>query len=493
MVTLFLFLCVQTQIVQTFLNMEQKKIPLRDVVLNEHNPRQITDEKFNKLVESILVFHKMLELRPVVLDDNSIALGGNMRTRALNWIAKATEKQIIERLQRQLKFKQETEYEQQAIIAYWMEWKKKPVVDVCYASDLSEDERKEFVIKDNIGFGDWDSDILANEWDAELLDDWGLDVWQEDDEDSGAGDGGNNNGSLQDKFVVPPFSILDTRQGYWKARKKTWREMIGDVGESRENTLDSETGIMSTMNNGVSLFDPVLAEALCKWFTPNAGAKIYDCFAGDTQKGLVFGMCGFEFTGIELRQEQIDVNNAVLSRFDELSVSVKYICDDGQNVLNHIAKDTQDLLFSCPPYYDLEVYSDKPNDASNQPTYEGFINILDNAYTSALQCLKDNRFAVIVVGDVRDKKGFYYDFTGDIKRIFARNGVSLYNELIIVEPIGTLPQRVSRYMINRKIGKCHQNVLVFFKGNPADIKDTFPAIEYESKDIEEFSDSDIEE
>ena len=97
---------------QTFLNMEQKKIPLRDVVLNEHNPRQITDEKFNKLVESILVFHKMLELRPVVLDDNSIALGGNMRTRALNWIAKATEKQIIERLQRQLKFKQKTEYEQ---------------------------------------------------------------------------------------------------------------------------------------------------------------------------------------------------------------------------------------------------------------------------------------------------------------------------------------------------------------------------------------------
>ena len=90
---------------------------------------------------------------------------------------------------KQLKFKQKTEYEQQAIIAYWMEWKKKPVVDVCYASDLSEDERKEFVIKDNIGFGDWDSDILANEWDAELLDDWGLDVWQEDDEDSGAGDG----------------------------------------------------------------------------------------------------------------------------------------------------------------------------------------------------------------------------------------------------------------------------------------------------------------
>lgn len=473
--------------------MEQKKIPLRDVVLNESNPRQITDEKFNKLVESILVFHKMLELRPVVLDDNSIALGGNMRTRALNWIAKATEKQITERLFKQLKFRQKTEYEQQAIFSYWMEWKKKPVVDVCYASDLSEDERKEFVIKDNIGFGEWDSDMLANEWDAELLDDWGLDVWQDDGEGAGSGDGSNSNGSLQDKFVVPPFSILDTRQGYWKARKKTWREMIGDVGESRENTLDSETGIMSTMNNGVSLFDPVLAEALCKWFTPNAGAKIYDCFAGDTQKGLVFGMCGFEFTGIELRQEQIDVNNAVLSRFEELSVSVKYICDDGQNVLNHIAKDTQDLLFSCPPYYDLEVYSDKPNDASNQPTYEGFINILDNAYTNALQCLKDNRFAVIVVGDVRDKKGFYYDFTGDIKRIFARNGVSLYNELIIVEPIGTLPQRVSRYMINRKIGKCHQNVLVFFKGNPAEIKNTFPVIEYESKDIEEFSDAESEE
>lgn len=461
--------------------MEQKKIPLRDVVLNEHNPRQITDEKFNKLVESILVFHKMLELRPVVLDDNSIALGGNMRTRALNWIAKATEKQIIERLQRQLKFKQKTEYEQQAIIAYWMEWKKKPVVDVCYASDLSEDERKEFVIKDNIGFGDWDSDILANEWDAELLDDWGLDVWQEDDEDSGAGDGGNNNGSLQDKFVVPPFSILDTRQGYWKARKKTWREMIGDVGESRENTLDSETGIMSSLNNGVSILDPVMAEVVCKWFGIEDG-KAFDCFAGDTVFGYVAASLGMSFTGIELREEQAALNNERVQGLD-----AHYVCDDGQNVLNHIAKDTQDLLFSCPPYYDLEVYSDKPNDASNQSTYEGFIQILENAFTGAIQCLKQNRFAIIVVGDIRSKEGCYYDFTGDIKRIFKNNNMPLYNECIIIEPLGTLPQRVQRYMRNRKVGKCHQNVLVFYKGDVKEIPNNFKEIEYASEDVEQFS------
>jgi len=242
---------------------------------------------------------------------------------------------------------------------------------------------------------------------------------------------------------------------------------------------------MASINSGVSLFDPVLAEALCKWFTPTIGAKIFDCFAGDTQKGFVFGHCGYEFTGIELRQEQIDVNNEVLSNFN---LPVKYICDDGQNVAKHIKKDSQDLLFSCPPYFDLEVYSDNPKDASNQDDYDGFLRILDNALTNSIECLKDERFSVIVVGDVRDKKtGFYHSLTGDVKDIFKRNGMLLYNELIIVEAIGTLPQRVGRYMTNRKIGKCHQNVLVFYKGDPAKIKDTFASIDYTEEDVEKFN------
>ncbi len=97
-------------------------------------------------------------------------------------------------------------------------------------------------------------------------------------------------------------------------------------------------------------------------------------------------------------------------------MNARYICDDGQNVAQHFEPESQDLLFSCPPYFDLEKYSDLPNDASNQGSYEDFIKILENAFTGAVSCLKENRFAAICVGDVRDKNtGFYYDFCGDIK------------------------------------------------------------------------------
>ena len=137
-------------------------------------------------------------------------------------------------------------------------------------------------------------------------------------------------------------------------------------------------------------------------------------------------------------------------------------------------------MFSCPPFFDLEVYSDLPNDASNQQSYEDFIKILDNAFTGAISCLKDDRFAAIVVGDIRRQDGFYYDFITDIKNIFIKNGMGLYNEMVLVEPIGTLPQRVGRYMTNRKIGKCHQNVLVFYKGDTSKIKNNFPKLDIDA-------------
>lgn len=164
-----------------------------------------------------------------------------------------------------------------------------------------------------------------------------------------------------------------------------------------------------------------------------------------------------------------------------------YINDDGQNVLKHFEENSMDLLFSCPPYFDLEHYSDLPNDASNAPTYEQFIKILENAFVDSIKCLRENRFAVIVVGDIRNKiTGFYYDFVGDIKRIFINNGVKLYNELILVECIGSAIIRAAGNMASRKVTKTHQNVLVFYKGDPKNIKQQFNKIEYDSEDLELF-------
>lgn len=323
-------------------------------------------------------------------------------------------------------------------------------------------------------------------------------------------------GSLSDRFVVPPFTVLNTQGGYWRSRKKSWREKIGDLGESRDGTSKMSLTLLyrddyiqynktskhipfneylqqigaferekTALSTNASLFDPVLAEICCKWFCPEGG-KIVDCFAGDTQKGFVFAYCGHPFTGVELRQEQVDVNNGVI---EGRQLPIKYICDDGRNVAQHVALNSQDLLFSCPPYYDIEVYSDMENDASNQRTYEDFLQILDDAFTSALGCLKDNRFAVLVVGDVRNKKtGAYYDFVGDCKRIFRSRGLHLMNELIYVEMIGSSAIRAAKQMDSRKVCKIHQNVLVFYKGDPRKVKEHFAPITYTDEDLALFGD-----
>ena len=502
--------------------MKTEIVNLSQIQVNGANPRIIKDDKFEKLICSILVLPKMLELRPIVVDNTFVALGGNMRYRALTAISDMDEAELKSRLSEARDFQKKTAAEQDNLIEYWQRWKDKPTAHIIKATELSEEEQREFIIKDNVGYGEWVVDVLANEWDAEELDDWGLDVWQNKEWENGESSGATNskpaNASLNDRFIVPPFSILDTRKGYWQERKKKWRELIGDNGESRNDTLITspeikykdlyqrtrqhreELGITfkeyldkyvpddvkereasKVLSAGVSLLDPVMAEIVCRWFGQD-NCKTFDCFAGDSVFGYVSAHLGNEFVGIELRPEQARLNNERVE-----GMTARYINDDGQNVAQHIAPDSQDLLFSCPPYFDLEKYSDLENDASNQDSYEDFIKILENAFKAAVGCLKENRFAVIVVGDVRDKStGFYYDFCGDIKRIFKEAGMPLYNEIILVETGASTALRAGRYMESRKVAKMHQNILVFYKGKTKEIKNNFKKIEYASEDLERF-------
>jgi hypothetical protein len=384
----------------------------------------------------------MLEARPIVVNPDMVVLGGNMRLKACK-AAGLTEAPV-------------------------------------YVASWEESKAKEFIVKDNVGFGEWDWDILANEWDAVELEEWGLDVWVPENESEAKPPIEDRASPLVDTFLIPPFTVLDSRQGYWMKQKQRWRALIQDNGESREGTLS--TGILSLHNNGVSILDPVLAEIANRWFgLPNC--KTFDCFAGDSVFGYVSNALGNTFTGIEIRQEQADLNNQRMG-----SGGSKYICDDGQNVRKHIDANTQDLLFSCPPYFNLEIYSDLENDASNQADYPAFLKILDTAFSESITCLKENRFAVIVVGDVRAKSGGYYNFPNDVKDIFFKNGMVLYNELVLIEPLGTLPQRARRYMDFRKVGKCHQNVFVFYKGDISMIKNIYPKIEitYDESDDAQF-------
>lgn len=506
--------------------MKTETVKLSQVQVNEANPRTITNEKFQKLVNSVLALPKMLELRPIVVDNMMVALGGNMRFRALTAISDLSEDELKSRLFSINDVKKKTEGEQQALLTHWLRWRDSPTAIIIKASELSDAEQREFIIKDNIGYGEWDTDSLTAQWDNEELVDWGIEFPDAENAlnaQNGSGSGSEKQNSapessLFDRFIVPPFSILDTRKGYWQDRKKKWRELIGDFGESRNDTLITspeikykdlyqrtrqhreELGITfkeylekyvpdevkeheasKVLSAGVSLLDPVMAEIVCRWFGQEY-CKTFDCFAGDSVFGYVSAYLGNEFTGIELRPEQAQLNNERVA-----DMTARYICDDGQNVAQHIEPESQDLLFSCPPYFDLEKYSDLPNDASNQGSYEDFIQILKNAFTAAVGCLKQNRFAVIVVGDVRDKKtGFYYDFCGDIKRIFKEAGMPLYNEIILVETGASTAMRAGRYMESRKVAKMHQNILVFYKGNTKDIKNNFKKIDYASEDLELF-------
>ena len=131
-----------------------------------------------------------------------------------------------------------------------------------------------------------------------------------------------------------------------------------------------------------------------------------------------------------------------------------------------IAKGEYDLIFSCPPYANLEVYSDDPKDISTL-NYSEFIKAYREIIKNCVDMLKDDRFACFVVGDIRDKKGMYCNFVSDTIAAFQDAGAKLYNEAILITAVGSLPIRVGRqFDAGRKLGKTHQNVLVFIKGDP---------------------------
>ena len=157
--------------------MNTNSVKLTQVKVNSDNPRTITNDKLNKLINSLLVFPKMLSIRPVVVDNKMVALGGNMRLQALKHIAKMTPEELGERLATIADYLKKSQGEKEAIARHWEEWLAKPVVEIINASDLTEDERKQFVIKDNVAFGTWDYDMLANKFDEKQLEDWGMDVW----------------------------------------------------------------------------------------------------------------------------------------------------------------------------------------------------------------------------------------------------------------------------------------------------------------------------
>lgn len=215
--------------------------------------------------------------------------------------------------------------------------------------------------------------------------------------------------------------------------------------------------------SGTSIFDPVLTELCYKWFCPSGGL-ILDPFAGGSVRGIVASVLGFDYRGHELRGEQVEANR----------LQAAAICPDappvwieGDSALTIPAWGGQaDLVFSCPPYGNLEVYSDRENDLSAM-SHEAFLVAYRAIIAASVAALKPDRFACFVVGDFRCPKGFYRNFTGETVAAFEAAGARFYNEAILVTAVGSLPVRITKqFKAGRKLGKTHQNILVFCKGDP---------------------------
>lgn len=263
--------------------------------------------------------------------------------------------------------------------------------------------------------------------------------------------------------------VLDNSPSYMDSSfYKKKRETESRIGrtltreEFIEKYYEPEKESHSLSDTGTSVFDPVLCETQYLWFT-KAGDHIIDPFAGGSVRGIVAAELGRKYTGVDLRKEQVEANieNA------EICTSEKPVWHCGDSLhIQEIAPGEYDFLFTCPPYGNLEQYSEDPADISNMAD-DDFDKTYFEIMRNACNMLKEDRFACVVVGNYRDKKGFLRDLVGLTVRAMESAGCRYYNDFIFVTPIASLPVRTGRaFQATRKMGRMHQYCLCFVKGNP---------------------------
>jgi len=217
------------------------------------------------------------------------------------------------------------------------------------------------------------------------------------------------------------------------------------------------------MATGTSIFDPVLCELAYRWFCPPSGL-VLDPFAGGSVRGIVAAILGRHYVGVDLSERQIEANREQAQQIVPDAAPV-WIAGDSRDIQGLVPGE-YDFIFSCPPYADLEIYSDDPRDISTL-AYPDFLAAYRQIIAGCVAMLKPDRFACFVVGDVRGNDGFYYGFPSDTMAAFRDAGARLYNEAVLITAVGSLPIRVIRqFEAGRKLGKTHQNVLIFCKGDP---------------------------
>ena len=270
-----------------------------------------------------------------------------------------------------------------------------------------------------------------------------------------------------------------------------WAAMNAKMAESRNKKMaggltmgeiENYDGADRTIA-GTSIFDPVLCELAYRWFSPPGGA-VLDPFAGGSVRGVVASILGRSYTGVDLSEDQIKANEAQIDLCNVEceptwlqgdSTELDAVLDKGQKF---------DFIFSCPPYADLEVYSEDPRDISTFE-YADFRAAMASVVKQACERLNEDRFACFVIGDARDKKGLLYGLPAHTVQMFEDAGLRLYNDAILATAIASLPIRCRKqFTASRKLGRCHQYVYVFVKGDPVKATKAIGEVQFgEGEDI----------
>ena len=332
-----------------------------------------------------------------------------------------------------------------------------PLIPVVYVEAKNLEEAKELLLKCTSQYGIIDiegfqefAEGLELDWDDLSLPSG--DVFQIPDFSEVQG----KNENLAERFIIPPLSVFRVASGLWQDRKKAWLSLGIQSEKGRDDAMLKNMAMLAKKASGStlpseSIFDPVLCEIMYRWFCP-AGGQILDPFAGGSVRGIIAGALDYDYTGIDLRQEQVDAN------YEQIDIAKnrkpQWICADSREMNSHLPSGFEaDFVFSCPPYADLEVYSKQPEDLSNMD-YAEFKVAYRDIIAKACSRLREDSFAAFVIGEARSKSGSYYGLVPDTIRAFEDVGVHFYNEMILVTQIAAKALTVAGgFVKSRKIGK----------------------------------------
>jgi len=278
--------------------------------------------------------------------------------------------------------------------------------------------------------------------------------------------------NVKDRIGFLPTSIWRPK---WSETTRL-KKIIGDFGQTRilepesknygmayKKTLGTKTSYntsegLGVRGNDLSIFNPHLAQMILSAYCP-PNARIFDPFAGGGTRAIIAAAMGHDYYGVELRQNEVD---RIMKKGEDLKLDFFIIEGDGQTE-DFDREDWFDFSYTCPPYYNLEIYSHLQDDLSNADSYQEFLDMLGNCIVNTYNVLKDNALSVWVVGNFRDEKGELIHFNGDLIKLAKKVGFKLHDEIIFEGASNVAKLRSGNFVANRKSIRIHEYILIFKK------------------------------